>query len=114
MVHSTSNWMNEWMNNGFNRRNQGIYNNTTRLCLQLTEPPLLKDTSDEQVLAYVESPLSMAYPNNSQFIERMIEEITKKGVKAVDPKIRDGMVKDTLGSRQKMPRCQTKADYRRL
>ena len=64
------------MNNGFNRRNQGIYNNTTRLCFQVTEPPLLKDTSDEQVLAYVELPLAMDYPNNSQFVERMIKEIT--------------------------------------
>ena len=41
----------------------------------------------------------------------MIKEITKKGCRAVDPKVRDGMVKDTSNSRKKIPKCRTKHAY---
>lgn len=81
---------------------------------QVTEPPFLMGMSDEELQNFVESPLVLDLPNNSQFVERMIKEITKKGCRAVDPKVRDGMVKDTNNSRKKIPKCLTKHNYQAL
>ena len=78
---------------------------------QVTEPPFLMGMSDEKLQDFVESPLVLNLPNNSQFVERMIKEITKKGCRAVDFQERDGMVKDTNNSREKIPKCCTKHAY---
>ena len=81
---------------------------------QVTEPPFLMEMSYEQVREFVESPLKLDLPSNSQFVERMIKEITRKGCRALNPKVRDGMVKDTNMNRKKMKRCRTKRDFRGL
>ena len=43
-----------------------------------------------------------------------LKEITRKGCRAADPKVRDGMVKDTLESRRKTPCCRTKKDFEEI
>ena len=57
---------------------------------QVTEPPFLKDFMDEQIKDFIEKPLKMDIPSNTQFVERMIKVITQKGTAAADPKIREG------------------------
>lgn len=81
---------------------------------QVTEPPLLKDLSDDEIRSFVTTPLQLPYSNNSQFVERLIREITKKGQSAANPKVRDGLVKTTLKSRKKMKKCRTKKDFENL
>ena len=69
------------------------------------------DLSDQQIQDFVEHPLVLDIPSNTQFVERLIKVITQKGTKAADPKVRDGLVKATLKSQKEMPRCRTKADF---
>ena len=78
---------------------------------QLTEPPILKDYTDEQITAFVEKPLVLDICSNTQFVERLIKVITQKGCTAADPKLRDGFAKATLKSQKALPRCQTKEDF---
>ena len=63
---------------------------------QVTEPPILADYSDQQIMEFVEQPLVLDIPSNTHFVERLIRVITQKGTEAADPKIRDGLVRVTL------------------
>ena len=79
---------------------------------QLTEPPFLKDYSDDDDLKqFQDTPLLLPIPSNTQFVERMIKVITAKGTASASSKVRDGMAKATIESRKEMPRLKTKEDF---
>ena len=78
---------------------------------QVTEPPFLKDLMDEQIKDFIEKPLKMHIPSNTQFVERMIKVITQKGTAAADPKIRKGFARATIKSQMEIPKCETKKDF---
>ena len=63
---------------------------------KITEPPLLKNYSDEQLRLFEENPLVLYIPSNSQNVERCIQLMASKATKSSNPTIRDGLCKDTL------------------
>ena len=59
---------------------------------QVTEPPILADYSDQQIMEFVEQPLVLDIPSNTQFVERLIRVITQnryvlpqKGLRILGP-----------------------------
>ena len=81
---------------------------------QMTEPPLLKDLSGDEIKLNLEKPFSLDVPGNTQFVERRIKVITQKGCRAASPTLRDGITGATITSQKAMPRCKAKKDYSAL
>ena len=78
---------------------------------QICEPPYLRKFTDEEIRRFEQSPLILNVPSNSQHVERFIQLITKNGLRAASPTLRDGLCKATIQSRQLRPKVETKADF---
>ena len=78
---------------------------------QVYEPPYLRKFDDQALKAFEKEPLVMSIPNNSQFVERYIQLISKNGTRAASATIRDGLCHATLRSRQQRPKIETKAHF---
>lgn len=78
---------------------------------QITEPPLLRDLSSEEILAFQAVPFTCAEPSNTQFVERHIQMITKKGTKAASPTLRNGLNHATAASQARRSSRETSKHY---
>ena len=75
------------------------------------EPPLLRGKSNADIEAFRETPLTLSIVSNTQFLERLVQTVSKFGSVSTDASIRDGYAKATLEVQRKMPRRETKADF---
>ena len=78
------------------------------------EPPVLRDLPDCDVLKFVDEPLATDLPNNTQFLERLVQAATSVGKAAADSHQRHGTLKAKLEMRQLYPLSATKKDFARL
>jgi hypothetical protein len=78
---------------------------------QVLEPPILKEMSDDQIQGFLEEPFQLDVPSNTQFVERLIQTVTRIGTKAATAERRDGLMRATLSHRAKLPKCETKKDF---
>ena len=81
------------------------------------EPPITKDLSEEELAQVVENPDSSAIsfsrglPCHTQSVERAVKLVTQASSSVCDTKRRDGIIRNTLDSRAKMPKFETKKDF---
>ena len=68
---------------------------------QVLKPPYLKKFSNKEIRKFESTPL----------VDRCIRLITENGTRAASSTLRDGLCHSTIGSRQRYPRRETKADF---
>ena len=83
---------------------------------QLTEPPALQTVSGTTIDELIASgdtmqPELAQFPCHTQAVERAVKLVTEAAVQVSDHKERDGLIRNKLQSRQKMPKFETKRDY---
>lgn len=78
---------------------------------QMTEAPLLRNMSVDEIKAFQDTPFTCAIPNNSQFVERNIQLIAKNGTRSTSHEIRQGTALATLASRERRARKTTKTAF---
>ena len=77
--------------------------NITPLKIAKTEPPLTRNLSGPQLLAFVKNPLKTALPANSVAVERGVRDVTLAATVCCDMKERDGLIFQKKASREKNP-----------
>lgn len=81
---------------------------------KLTEPPLLRNISNEDLLNQIGDPSKMEivkYPCNTQAVERCVRLVTEASMAVCGEHNRDGFIKSRIDSRQQMPQFNTKREY---
>ena len=78
---------------------------------QLTEPPLLRDLTNEQIEAFQDTPFTCEEPSNTQHVERFIQLIAKNGTRAASATLRRGLCQATIESRNRRSKTTTKAAF---
>ena len=81
------------------------------LSLLHKEPPLLNTLNEEEICRFKEVPFKSDLPSSTQFLERLVQTVSKLGAVATEPKVRDGFVKATLHTQKVMERRETKEDF---
>ena len=61
-----------------------------------TEPPYLRDFSDDDIKKFLDKPLKLDVPSNTQHVERLIQLITTIGPKSASSTLRHGMAHATI------------------
>ena len=74
----------------------------------------MKTLTREELRLYIDSPLVLELPNNTQFLERLVQQATSVGKAAADPEKRDGILKAKLSMQKSVSRSATKAEFARL
>ena len=81
-----------------------------------TDPPVLSDLTEEQLLHVVESgklpDIIYDLPSHNQRVERMIKLVSETSLRAADHVEREGIVHTVIASRKEMPQASTKTDFR--
>lgn len=81
---------------------------------ELTEPPLLRNISNAELLKILEDPSKMEivrYPCNTQAVERGVKLVTEASMAVCGEHNRDGFIRSRVDSRQQMPYFNTKREY---
>ena len=65
----------------------------------VTEPPLVIDLTDQEVLALVDTPLVVDLPIHTSAIERMVQVTTQAATVSSDSKIQDGFSHQRITAR---------------
>ena len=80
---------------------------------QVTEPPVLRDLSEEDIKAFQTTPFTCIQPSNTQFVERSIQLIAKNGTRSASQTLRSGHAHATLESQERRsgPGSTSKAAY---
>jgi hypothetical protein len=78
---------------------------------QVTEQPILMDHSNDDILKFQESPLVLDIPSSTQFVESMIQTITRIGKHAASHEVCDGITRATFSNRSSCNKMETKADF---
>ena len=76
----------------------------------ITEPPLLRDYSNDQIRAFEKEPLEVLIPSNSQHVERCIQLMARNTTKSSNPTVRDGLCKATIDEQKRRPNLNRKPD----
>ena len=71
----------------------------------------MKKLTNEELRRYVDEPLVLELPNNTQFLERLVQQAASVGKAAADSKKRDGCLKAKLTMQKKISRSATKAEF---
>ena len=82
--------------------------------LAYSEPPLLKDWTDDEIMKLKDQPLAIDVGNNTQFIERLVQTVSLLGSTSTDARIREGFAKATVARQKLLPKRRTKADFSAL
>lgn len=83
----------------------------------ITEPPLLRELAIEYLQEIVNSTSHpfikyiKSFPCHTQAVERTVKLVSESSKMVTDPVRRDGVIKATIESRQKMPSFKTKKDF---
>ena len=78
---------------------------------QQTEPPYLRDLSNEEIQAFQTTPFTCEEPSNTQHVERAIQMIAQKGTSAASSTLRQGLSHATVLSRARRGRSTTKSAF---
>ena len=78
---------------------------------QISSPPILRKYSNKDLEQFIETPLEIKIPSNTQHVERFIQLMAKNATKAATTKLRNGICKTTIQHRQKRPRLERKSDF---
>lgn len=83
--------------------------------VEMTEPPLTKDISDEELRNVVENNniknMVPELPCNTQCVERYIKLVKNASSTVVGYEARDGFIRNQIGSRRLMAAFETKSDF---
>jgi hypothetical protein len=72
------------------------------------------DYSDDDILKFQELPLVLDIPSNTQFVENMIQTITKIGKRAASHEVCDGITWATFRNRSRCNKMEIKVDFENL
>lgn len=84
---------------------------------EVTEPPVTKTIPDTRIKEFVETGdqpdgLIPLFPCHTQAVERLIKLVTEASASVSGIEERDGFIRSRLHSRTKIPRFESKKDYR--
>jgi hypothetical protein len=96
--------------------NASTYINLINLQENLTEPPILKNLSDQEIQNVVETCgerelFFIRLPCHTQAVETAVKIRTEASISQCTKKSRLGAINAKLESRNKMPRFETKMDF---
>ena len=77
----------------------------------ITEPPILMNYSDADVVNLRTNRLILDHPCHSQAVERMIKVVSESSSQVVGFERRDGHIRQTLKSRHKQKKFDAKKDF---
>ena len=78
----------------------------------LTEPPLIKELSTEELKKFARNPLTIKIPCHSQCVERCIKMITEASQQVYDKDYRDGYIRAKIKFRHLIPTYRSKQDFK--
>lgn len=85
---------------------------------EYTEPPLLRDIGEDELLSCVLTPRDCQFleiisklPNHTQAVERCVKLVTEAAAVVTDTNRRDGVIRNTISSREIMPKFESKKDF---
>ena len=81
----------------------------------VTEPPITKELTDEQVEYYMRSGDKFQfddYPCHTQAVERVIKLVTDASASVCGSDRRDGFIRARIKSRKELPRFESKVDFK--
>lgn len=81
-----------------------------------TEPPLIKDLNNIEVIAFIENhdvnnPI-FKFPCHTQAVERCVKEVSNKSLHMINDQSRQESIQVTLENRKKTPKYDTKNQYK--
>ena len=82
--------------------------------VNLTEPPLTRSISDDQINHLINSEKKKNLPHppcHRQAVERCVKLVTEASL-VCGQNSRDGFIRSKIESRQKMPSCETKREFK--
>lgn len=84
--------------------------------VEVTFPPVLRFFSDNDLDLAVDSKTFIPknvppYPCHTQAVERTVQLVSKASQNGCGQSRRDGFIRNTLESRQQLPKFMTKSDY---
>ena len=78
----------------------------------LTEPPLTKMLSDDEIKSFDEIPFEVPkYPCHTQAVERAIRLVSEASTSVVGFEARDGFIRQRIRSRKELNTFDSKKDY---
>ena len=84
--------------------------------IQVTEPPATKKLSTEDIITLVNTKelpkLIPDFPCHTQAVERLIKLVTEASTSVVGNEARDGYIRNKIEGRKKLPKFETKKQYR--
>ena len=80
----------------------------------VSEPPLTKNLTDEEVQYIVTEPIRFKHPCHSQAVKRHMRLVTEASRVASTFKRRDGFIRQRIRSQKLIKRCDLKQDILRL
>ena len=93
--------------------NAKSYDEIVDLKLLTSEPPYLMNFTEQELKKIYQSPISPPkWKNNTQAVERAIKIVTESCTAVCGHKERDGFIKQRLKSRKKMPKFNTKKEFK--
>ena len=78
----------------------------------LTEPPLIKEISTEELNKLAKNPLTIKIPCHSQRVERCIKMVTEAFQQVYGKDSRDGYIRAKIKSRHFIPAYRSKHDFK--
>ena len=85
--------------------------------IEQTEPPVTRTIPDRQIKEFIENGdkpdgLIPKFPCHSQAVKKLVRTITEASASVSGIKKRDGFIRSRLCSRTKIPRFESKKDYK--
>ena len=78
----------------------------------LSEPPLTLSKTNEELLAYKESPLVVPkYPCHTQAVERAVRLVSEASAAVIGQEARDGYIRQRMEARKILPNFETKKEF---
>ena len=78
----------------------------------LSEPPLTLSKTNEELLAYKESPMVVPkYPCHTQAVERAVRLVSEASAAVVGQEARDGFIQQRMEARKILPNFETKKEF---
>ena len=78
----------------------------------LSEAPLTLSKTNEELLAYKESPLVVPkYPCHTQAVERAVRLVSEASAAVIGQEARDGFIRQRMEARKILPNFETKKEF---
>ena len=77
----------------------------------LSEPPVVMDFSDEEIVNIRNNRLILKHPCHSQAVKRCVKDVSEASSQVARFERRDGHMRQTLRSRKLLKRFEAKKDF---